>query len=96
MQALEDSICATLLLCFVCHKSLVYREDRTVARKALYAPEPTQDIHGENSNARSGGNTGERLFCAGFPVGETVPADHDGNQTCNTRNGASEECFVWH
>ena len=60
---------------------------------ALYAPEPTQDIHGENGNARSGGNASERLFCAGFAVREAVAADHDCNQTCNLRDGAGEKAL---
>ena len=47
--------------------------------RALNAPEPTQDVHGENGNARSGGNAGQRLFCAGFTVGEAIAADDDGD-----------------
>ena len=58
---------------------------------ALYAPEPTQDIHCKYRNARSGGNTSERLFCAGLPVRESVAADHNCNQTCNLRNGTGEK-----
>src|ERR1019366_6604863 len=57
----------------------------------LNAPEPTQDIDGENGNARSGGNAGERPLGAGFAVGETIATDHDGNQTCNLCNRAGEE-----
>jgi hypothetical protein len=60
-------------------------------REGRYAPEPTQDIHGENGNSCSGGHAGQRLFCAGFTVGETVSADHDCNQTCDLRNGSGEE-----
>ena len=60
---------------------------------ALYAPEPTQDIYRENSNARSGGNSGEGLFRTGFAMRESVAADHDCNQTCNLRNGASEKAL---
>ena len=60
---------------------------------ALNAPEPTQDIDGENSNARSGSNAGERLLCAWFAVGEAVAADHDRNQTGNLGNGAGEEAL---
>ena len=94
MQALEDSICAMLLLWFVWHKSLVLSMlVEGGCGRALHAPEPTQDIHGENGNARSGGNTGERLFCAGFAVRETVAADHDRDQTCNLRNGAGEKAL---
>ncbi len=59
--------------------------------RSLNAPEPAQDIDGENGNARSGGNAGERLLRAGFAVGEPVAADHDGNQTCNLGNRAGEE-----
>ncbi len=58
---------------------------------ALYAPEPTQDIHRKYRNARSGGNASERLFSTGFAVRESVAADHDCNQTCNFRNGSGEE-----
>jgi len=61
--------------------------------RSLNAPEPAQDIDGENGNARSGGNSGERLLCAGFAVGEPVPADHDGNQACDLRNGAREKAL---
>jgi hypothetical protein len=61
--------------------------------KALYAPEPTQDIHGEDGNARSGGNSGECLFRTGFAVREAVAADHDRNQTCNLRNRAGEKAL---
>ena len=60
---------------------------------ALYAPEPTQDIYGENGDARSGGNAGQRLFCAGFAVREAVAADHDCNQTGNLRDGAGEKAL---
>ncbi len=60
---------------------------------ALYAPEPTQDIHRKYRNARSGGNAGQRLLCAGFAVRESVAADHDRNQTCNLRDRAGEEAL---
>ena len=59
----------------------------------LYAPKPTQDIHCKYRNARSGGNSGQRLFCTGFAVREAVAADHDCNQTCNLRNGAGEKAL---
>jgi len=59
----------------------------------LNAPEPTQDIDGENGNAGSGGNSGERLLCAWFAMGEAVAADHDRNQTCNLRNRAGEQAL---
>src|SRR5271165_7212617 len=61
--------------------------------RSLNAPEPAQDIDGENGNARSGGNAGERLLCAGFAMGEPVAADHDCNQTCNLRNRAGEKAL---
>jgi len=60
---------------------------------ALHAPEPTQDIHGEDGNAGSGGNTGECLFRTRFAVCETVAADHDRDQTCDLRNGAGKEAL---
>ena len=60
---------------------------------ALYSPEPTQDIHRENGDARSGGNTSERLFCAGFAMREAVAADHDCYQTCNFRDRAGEKAL---
>ena len=60
---------------------------------ALYAPEPTQDIHCHNGNARSGGNTSERLFGAGFAVREAVAADHDCYQTCNFRDRPGEKAL---
>jgi len=71
MQAFEDPICAMSLLYFVWHKSSFERWLK-VAGTVLNAPEPTQDIHGENGNAGSGGDTGERLLRAGFTVGEAV------------------------
>jgi hypothetical protein len=62
VQTLEDSICAMLLLCFIRHQSLLQTllvaGRRELLKGALYAPEPTQDIHGENGNARSGSNAG--------------------------------------
>ena len=58
---------------------------------ALYAPEPTQDIHRENGDARSGSNAGQRLLCVGFAVCETVPADHDCYKACNFRNRSGEK-----
>src|SRR6266436_7716921 len=61
--------------------------------KVLHAPEPTQDIHGEDGNARSGSNTGECLFRTRFAVGEAVAADHYRNQTCNLRNRAGEKAL---
>ena len=60
---------------------------------ALNAPEPTQDIDGEDGDARSGGNSGERLLGAWFAVGEAVAADHDGDQTGNLGNGAGEKAL---
>jgi hypothetical protein len=50
-------------------------------------PEPTQDIHGENGDTRSGGNTGRRLFCSRFAAREAVA------WTRNLRNGASEKAL---
>ena len=58
---------------------------------ALYAPQPTQDIYGENGDARSSGNASKRLFCAGLAMRESVAADHDCNQTGNLRDGAGEK-----
>jgi hypothetical protein len=92
VQALEDSICAMLLLCFVWHNSLALRGLK-VAGKALYAPEPTQDIDGEDRNTRSGGNPGESLLGTGLAVREAVAADHDCHQTRNLRNGACEKAL---
>jgi hypothetical protein len=89
VQALEDSICAMLLLWFVGHKFLV----AGWLKVALYAPEPTQDIYGENGDARSSGNASKRLFCAGFAMRESVAADHDCNQTGNLRDGAGEKAL---
>ena len=60
---------------------------------ALYAPEPTQDIYGENGDARPSGNAGERLFRAGFAMRESVAADHDCNQTGNLRDRAGEKAL---
>jgi len=60
---------------------------------ALYAPEPTQDIYGENGDARSSGNASERLFRAGFAVRESVAADHDCDQTGDLRYSSREECL---
>ncbi|MGA8539966.1 MAG: hypothetical protein WB566_10725 [Terriglobales bacterium] len=39
----------------------------------LHAPQPTQDVYGEDGNPCSGGDTRQGLLCAGFAVGETVP-----------------------
>jgi len=47
--------------------------------RSLNAPEPAEDVDGQNGDAGSGGNAGERLLCAGFAVRESVAADHDGN-----------------
>ncbi len=60
---------------------------------ALYAPEPTQDIYGENGNARSSGNASQRLFCAGFAMREAIAADHDCYQTCNLRDRPGEKAL---
>ena len=90
VQALEDSICAMLLLWFVGHKFLVPRRWLKVA---LYAPEPTQDIYGENGDARSSGDASKRLFCAGFAMRESVAADHDCNQTGNLCDSAGEKAL---
>jgi hypothetical protein len=90
MQALEDSICTMLLRWFVGHKG---PRSRCWLKVALYAPEPTQDIYGENGDARTGGNTSKRLFCAGFAMRESVAADHDCDQTCNLRDGAGEKAL---
>src|ERR1019366_7820098 len=90
VQALEDSICAVLLPWLLWHTSSS-KDGGKVAGRALYSPEPTQDIQSENGNAGSGGNAGQRLFCAGFTVGEAIAADDNGDQTSNLRNGAGEE-----
>ena len=42
-------------------------------------------------NARSGSNAGQRLFSAGFAVGEAIAADDNRDQTCNLRDGACEK-----
>src|SRR5260370_2921034 len=92
MQALEDSICAggasaVVALAYVLRLKMSERWPGS----ALYAPEPTQNVHSENSNARSGGDAGQRFFCPGFTVGEAIAAEHGCNQACNLRNGAGEE-----
>ena len=61
--------------------------------RSLNAPEPAQDIDGENGNACSGGNAGERLLGAGFAMGETVAADDDSNQTGNLSDSAGEKAL---
>ena len=97
VQALEDPVCAGFLVCFVCisfsFKAWRITGSRAGDKEPLHAPEPTQDIHRENGNARSGGNASQRLFRAGFPVREAVAADHDCDQTCNLRNRAGEEAL---
>src|ERR1700678_612380 len=60
---------------------------------ALYPPEPTQDVHCHNGNARSGGNTSERLFCAGLAVRESVASDHNRDQTRNFRDSSRKEAL---
>jgi len=60
---------------------------------ALYTPEPTQDIYRENGNARSGGDTSERLFRAGFAMREAVAADNDCYQTRNFRDCPGEKAL---
>jgi transposase InsO family protein len=79
--------------CFCCALSGISPSCKRDAKIALYPPEPTQDIHRENSNARSRGNSSERFFCAGFAVGETVAADHDCYQTCNLRDRSGEKAL---
>jgi hypothetical protein len=94
MQAFEDSICPARrrdCCCFSGISPSYKRVEVTVTGVALYAPKPTQDIHGENGDARAGGNTGQRLFCGGFAVREAVASDNDCDQTRNFRNGASEK-----
>jgi hypothetical protein len=89
VQAFEDSICAMLLLRFVWHTLLLYWGVEVV----LYAPEPTQDVHSQDGNAGSCGNTSQRLLRTGFPVGEAVAADHDCYQTCNFRDRPGEKAL---
>src|ERR1700677_451269 len=95
MQAFEDPI-RPMHLCFVWHKSLASRsvsseKGRRSPGTALYAPEPTQDIHGENGNPGSGGSAGQRLLGTGFAVGEAVTADHDCHQACHLGNGPGKQ-----
>ena len=59
----------------------------------LHTPEPTQDIHSENGNASSGGDTSECLLRARFSVRETVAADHDCDQARHPGDGSGEEHF---
>src|SRR6266705_3146706 len=80
--------------CFCCLSGICLSSKLEGFRRALHAPEPTQYIHRENRNTRTGSNAGERLFCTGFAVREAVAADHNCNQTCNLRNGASEKTLV--
>ena len=61
--------------------------------KALYAPEPTQDVHRENGNARASSNASESLFCARLAVREAVAADDDRDQTRHLRDGAGEKAL---
>jgi len=61
--------------------------------RSLNAPEPAQDIDGENGDARSGGNSGECFLGTGFAVRETIAADHDGDQTGNLGNRSGEEAL---
>lgn len=93
MQALEETRFVRRLCCVLSSISHFSKWGLKVALKGLYSPQPTQDIHRENSNARSGGNAGERLFCAGFAVREAVASDHDRHQTCNLRNGTGKEAL---
>lgn len=64
------------------------RAERAIA---LRAPKPTQYIRGHNGDAGSGRNASESLFCSGLTMSETVPADHNGNQGCDLRNGSGEK-----
>jgi hypothetical protein len=90
VQTLEYSICA-FVLWFVGHNAALRALVEGDTKEGLHAPQPTQDIHGENGNARSGGNASQRLFGARFTVCKTVAADDDCNETCNLRNRAGKE-----
>ena len=57
----------------------------------LYAPKPTQNIHCENSDASSRGDSGECFLCTGFAMREAVAADHDCYKTCNFRDRSGEK-----
>jgi hypothetical protein len=56
----------------------------------LHAPEPSQNVHGENSNAGSGGYAGKGLLCAWFSVRKAVAADDDGDQASDFGDGSGE------
>ena len=92
MQALEDSVCAAFLLCFVGHVVVfsVARNGIGAGEPPLHSPEPTQYIHRKHRNARSGGNASERLFRTGFPVRKAVSTDDDCYEACNLGDRAGE------
>ncbi len=58
--------------------------------RRLHAPQPAQNIHRENGDSSSGGDTGERLFRARFPVSEAIAAHHNCDQARNLGDGSGE------
>jgi hypothetical protein len=57
----------------------------------LYAPKPTQNVHGEDRYSGPGGDAGERLLRARFTMREAVAPDHDCYKTCNLRDRSGEK-----
>ena len=57
----------------------------------LNAPEPSQNIHSENSNASAGRYAGKRLLRARFPMRKAVAADYNRDQACDLGDGSGEE-----
>ena len=62
-------------------------------RVYLHTPKPTQDVHSENGNSGSGGDSGQRPLRAGFSVCESVAPDNDGDQARDSSNRSGEERF---
>jgi hypothetical protein len=69
----------------------VVRDNTPMSSTGL--PPAGVDAPAHNSNARSGGNTCQRLFCAGLAVRESVASDHNCDQTRNFRDSSSKEAL---
>lgn len=57
----------------------------------LHAPEPSQNIHGENGNASAGSDASQCLLRAWLPVRKAVAANDDSDQTRDLGDGSREE-----
>ncbi len=62
-----------------------------LAHCGLYAPQPRQYVHREDSDSGPCGHTRKGFFRARLAMCELIAADHDGDQAGHSRNGSGKQ-----